>query len=580
MAINPSTLYAGKINAPDANYIYGSARNITISGDGTGTPWIASIINDRFGFHQRLLTEAGIVPTGNPETILASQYFDSMAKIFGQTKDTIAACDTDAKIVVGSYIRTRSYLAGKNRGGSLYKVVAAATGTDDGGSFIDLTASGHQLQLIPENAWVSPYQWGAVGDKSVDDEDALTNCYTYAKNSSPKRWMYIEAGAYKIQSGLTWDGAVNVKGDGADKTIIHKDGNFTGITITMSDNEVGSFKLTSLSGTSIGGTDTANGIEVAGGSYVGYLYGITVTYQGNHGVKVSGFNSCTAMNWQTGYNGADGIRWEASGGTDILCSLNRADTFGNADNGFTIVTGNNRHGLFNMISCRSNGKHGFYCDGDYNNINVYSDNNDQDGGGVGAGTYRDIYFDTNSANNHVTILKITSAAGMFDIGTGNIVTNLSDTNSSISTQILQPRAEPSLFPTARSLTLKGGNGATEATTNLPGADIDISGGDAGTAGSGNANGGDVTINGGAKVNAGIAGHVYIQENDDTVVIGSNTGTSSYALLDLVSTTKAFILPRMTTTQRNTMVATNGMIIYNTTTNKFEGYENGSWTNLI
>lgn len=38
--------------------------------------------------------------------------------------------------------------------------------------------------------------------------------------------------------------------------------------------------------------------------------------------------------------------------------------------------------------------------------------------------------------------------------------------------------------------------------------------------------------------------------------------------------------RLTTTQRDQLSPENGMVIYNTSTNKFQGYENGSWTNLI
>ena len=43
---------------------------------------------------------------------------------------------------------------------------------------------------------------------------------------------------------------------------------------------------------------------------------------------------------------------------------------------------------------------------------------------------------------------------------------------------------------------------------------------------------------------------------------------------------SFTLPRLTTTQRNALTAVNGMIIYNSTDNKFQGYENGGWANLI
>ena len=47
-------------------------------------------------------------------------------------------------------------------------------------------------------------------------------------------------------------------------------------------------------------------------------------------------------------------------------------------------------------------------------------------------------------------------------------------------------------------------------------------------------------------------------------------------LDVSSTTGGFIVPRMTTTQRNALTAVNGMIIYNASTNQFNFYENGSW----
>ena len=36
----------------------------------------------------------------------------------------------------------------------------------------------------------------------------------------------------------------------------------------------------------------------------------------------------------------------------------------------------------------------------------------------------------------------------------------------------------------------------------------------------------------------------------------------------------------TTTERNAITAANGMVIYNTTDNKFQGYESGAWVNLI
>ncbi len=41
------------------------------------------------------------------------------------------------------------------------------------------------------------------------------------------------------------------------------------------------------------------------------------------------------------------------------------------------------------------------------------------------------------------------------------------------------------------------------------------------------------------------------------------------------------VPRLTTDQRNSLQnVINGQLIYNTSTNKFQGYENGAWVNLI
>jgi hypothetical protein len=37
---------------------------------------------------------------------------------------------------------------------------------------------------------------------------------------------------------------------------------------------------------------------------------------------------------------------------------------------------------------------------------------------------------------------------------------------------------------------------------------------------------------------------------------------------------------LTTAERDALAAANGMVIYNTTDNKFQGYENGAWANLI
>lgn len=81
MAIIPETRYSGKIDPATSEYPYGSARNITVPGDGTGTPWEAALVNDLFGFQQALLSEASITPSGDPDEVGASQYLAAVQRV-------------------------------------------------------------------------------------------------------------------------------------------------------------------------------------------------------------------------------------------------------------------------------------------------------------------------------------------------------------------------------------------------------------------------------------------------------------------------------------------------------------------
>jgi hypothetical protein len=64
------------------------------------------------------------------------------------------------------------------------------------------------------------------------------------------------------------------------------------------------------------------------------------------------------------------------------------------------------------------------------------------------------------------------------------------------------------------------------------------------------------------------------------VFGANAGPTNASVgLEVQSTTKAFLAPRMTSTQRDALTAVNGMIIYNSTTTQFEGREAGAWVAL-
>jgi len=83
----------------------------------------------------------------------------------------------------------------------------------------------------------------------------------------------------------------------------------------------------------------------------------------------------------------------------------------------------------------------------------------------------------------------------------------------------------------------------------------------------------------------VAGNAIISGNLTAGAIkGSLTADDSTIIVD--GTTGAITAPSyvqfgsFTTAQRDALTATNGMVIYNSQLNKFQGYENGSWANLI
>ena len=87
MAINPETQYPGRVTPSTPEYPYGAARNTTTTGDGTGTPWEAALVNDIFGFQQALLSAGLVVPSGSPDEVGASQYLEALRKITGKLTD-------------------------------------------------------------------------------------------------------------------------------------------------------------------------------------------------------------------------------------------------------------------------------------------------------------------------------------------------------------------------------------------------------------------------------------------------------------------------------------------------------------
>lgn len=69
------------------------------------------------------------------------------------------------------------------------------------------------------------------------------------------------------------------------------------------------------------------------------------------------------------------------------------------------------------------------------------------------------------------------------------------------------------------------------------------------------------------------------DKNRTVIVGNTTTAANTSSLLELSGAKAMLISRLTTTQRDALTAVNGMMIYNSSTENFQIYENGVWRNM-
>ena len=91
MAIDLTQVYPQQVDASTPAYPLGKARNVTSVDDNNATPLDEVWMNDHFGFQQAILREAGVVPSGQPDTATASQYLEAIKQITASSDKSSAS---------------------------------------------------------------------------------------------------------------------------------------------------------------------------------------------------------------------------------------------------------------------------------------------------------------------------------------------------------------------------------------------------------------------------------------------------------------------------------------------------------
>lgn len=198
----------GRIEAPDANYPGGSSKNDTTGTAGDGTPYKKGRANDIFGLQQALLVAASIVPSGNADTALVSEYMQAIVEVAqGRAtlvvEDGASAADAYVLVAAANQQKARSLfdnqelvfdvlLANNSTGGAATLVVFGlaakplklADGTDPKAADISgrmrvryHLASDTFMVVYEHSAKIEGTNFLINGDRSVDQRGALSNNY-------------------------------------------------------------------------------------------------------------------------------------------------------------------------------------------------------------------------------------------------------------------------------------------------------------------------------------------------------------------------------------------------------------------
>jgi phage-related tail fiber protein len=194
MALVISTEYTNA-NPPDAAYPQGSFKNSDTPTSRNGTPLEKAWPNDIYGFLQALLHGAGIVPSGNPDTAVASDYLTAMQALFasaaqGALADT--ALQPGEALIIGE-VREFAFQAvppkwlelgqavSRTTYAALFAKIGTTWGPGNGTTTFDLPPRGYFIRSWDNGAGVDP---GRTFGSIQEDQSKHINRFETAADST------------------------------------------------------------------------------------------------------------------------------------------------------------------------------------------------------------------------------------------------------------------------------------------------------------------------------------------------------------------------------------------------------------
>lgn len=196
MALKLNERYPGRFNNPSAEYPQGSFKNRTTPGAKDGSYLEKDWANDKEGFFQSLLSQAGITANGAVDAVGASQYFSALTAIIERKQDADATLSALAALTVAA--NKLIYATGADTFATTDLTAFARTLLDDA----DAAAAKATLQITEPLGVGQSWQ-------DVTAIRALNTTYTNTTGRPIQIWFGFTRGTTPWSINITVDGVTS-----------------------------------------------------------------------------------------------------------------------------------------------------------------------------------------------------------------------------------------------------------------------------------------------------------------------------------------------------------------------------------
>jgi len=355
MAIKPDSLFTGKIAAASTDYPLGSARNVTTPGDGTGTPFVADLLNDTFGFQQAILSEAGITPSQSPDTAVDSQYLSGLTALLAvESFDTFSALEASTRTLTGSEFVCRE------RANANYILQASGYIALAG----DATFANGRVAKLQINGVANILKFGGKGDDAFDNTVAMASALSRLSivGDTLGGKVYFPSGIHRMD-GFSLPTMILIEGEsrGSAHIKLNDGANEDLMTVPASCDQSGWSKI----------TFNGNKDNNTSGNGIFFVEGV-----GNNGNSFSPFNDkaqnapysykqVIATDFAVGNCAGNGIYSQPSNFQIFM------DNFAAAHNGLNGIWIRSSDGIYSNFYAEKNGSTGLYASGSANKFSNF-----------------------------------------------------------------------------------------------------------------------------------------------------------------------------------------------------------------